>query len=155
MMKKIFILLLIIALVLILLTRNEEEDELFTSYFNKMAEAGESKNLGQFMNFFSSKYKDDYGFNYIVIKNIVKNTFNEFDKLKGSFSNLSSKIEKSEGKSLAIVNMDIRATGIKNGIDTVVLGLNGKPENITIYLEKSTLGKWEIIKVEGVRGRDY
>ena len=154
-MKKTLALVLIAAVVLIFLTRNKGDDEFFTNYFNEMVQAGESKNVEQFMNFFSLKYKDDYSFNYIVIKNIVKNTFNEFDRLEGSFSDLTSKIVKSDGRNLAVVNMDARAIGIKNGIDAAVLGLNDKPENITVYLEKSTLGKWKIIKVEGVRKREY
>ena len=154
-MKKTLALVLIAAVVLIFLTRNKGDDEFFTNYFNEMVQAGESKNVEQFMNFFSLKYKDDYSFNYIVIKNIVKNTFNEFDRLEGSFSDLTSKIVKSDGRNLAVVNMDARAIGIKNGIDAAVLGLNDKPENITVYLEKSTLGKWKIIKVEGLRKREY
>ena len=154
-MKKTLVLIIIIAVVLIFLTRNKGDDEFFTNYFSEMVQAGESKNVEQFMNFFSLKYKDDYGFNFIVIKNIVKNTFNEFDKLEGSFSDLNSKIVKSDGKKLAVVNMDARAIGIKNGIDAAVLGSNDKPENITVYLEKSTLGKWKILKVEGVSKREY
>ena len=154
-MKKTLVLVLVAAVVLIFLTRNKGDDEFFTTYFNEMVQAGESKNVEQFMNFFSLKYKDDYGFNYIVIKNIVKNTFNEFDKIEGSFSDLSSKIVKSNGRNLAVINMDVNVIGIKNGIYAAVLGLNDKPENITVYLEKSSLGKWKIVKVEGVRKREY
>ena len=154
-MRKIIIVVLILALGLFLLTRNRGDDEFFSSYFNKMVEAGESKNLEQFMNFFSLQYKDEYGLNYIVIKKLVENTFNEFDTLEGSFSDLSSSIKESDGKNIAVINMDAKAVGIKNGIDTGVLGLQDKPENITIFLEKSTLGKWKIIKVEGVEKRDY
>ena len=154
-MRKIIIVVLILALGMFLLTRNRGDDEFFSSYFNKMVEAGESKNLEQFMNFFSLQYKDEYGLNYIVIKKLVVNTFNEFDTLEGSFSDLSSSIKESGGKNIAVINMDAKAVGIKNGIDTGVLGLQDKPENITIFLEKSTLGKWKIIKVEGVEKRDY
>ena len=154
-MRKIIILIVIAALVIILLTRNESDDEFFTSYFNEMVVAGESKNLEQFMNFFSLQYKDEYGFNYIVIKKIVKNTFSEFDSLEGSISGLTSKIDNKKGKELAVINLDASAVGIKNGIDTGILGLNDSPENITVYLEKSTLGKWKIVEVEGVRGSEY
>ena len=154
-MKKIIILVLIIVLGLVLLTRNREDDEFFTSYFNKMVETGESKNLEQFMNFFSLQYKDEYGFNYIVIRNIAENTFNEFDSLKGSFTGLNPKIEKSDGKNVAIINMDAKVIGVKNSIDTGILGLDDKSENITIYLEKSHLGKWKIVKVEGVEKKGY
>ena len=154
-MKKILIIVVVVALGFFLLTRNESDDEFFTSYFNDMVDAGESKDLDQFMDFFSLQYKDENGFNYLVIKNIVKNTFEGFDTLEGSFSDLSSKIEKSEDRNLAVINFDVRAVGIKNGIDTGVLGLNDSPENITVYLEKSTLGKWKIVEVKGVRGKQY
>ncbi|MGI9533719.1 MAG: hypothetical protein ACR2NW_02110 [Thermodesulfobacteriota bacterium] len=154
-MKKVIVLLLIVAVGLIFLTRNKSDDDFFNSYFNQMVEAGETKNHDQFMSFFSLQYQDEYGLNYIIINELVKNTFNEFGTLEGSFSDLSSKIEEIDGKSLAIVNMDVNAIGIKNGIDTGILGLSNDPENITIYLEKSTLGKWKIIKVEGLNRSDY
>jgi len=155
-MRKVIVLVVIIVILgFFLLTKDEGDNEFFTSYFNEMVEAGESKNLEKFMNFFSLQYKDEYGFNYIVIKNIVKNTFSEYDSLEGTFSGLTSKIEKDNGKNLAIINLDASAIGIKNGIDTGILGLNEKPENITVYLEKSSLGKWKIVKVEGVEEGQY
>lgn len=153
-MKKIFILLPILLLILILFMKNREGDGFFTAYFNEIIKSAESEDLEKFMVFFSIHYKDDSGYNYIIIRNIVKNTFDEFDTLEGSFSNLTSRVEKQGERKIAIVNMDVEATGIRNGVEVGVLGLNNAPENITIYIEKSSFGKWKIIKIEGIERRE-
>ena len=51
--------------------------------------------------------------------------------------------------------MDASATANNGGIRKGILGLDNSPENITIYLEKSTLGSWQIVRVEGIEGGEY
>ena len=156
-MKKFFILaLIILALAYFFFSGGKNDDEYFNNYFQEMVKAGEEKDTDQFMDNFSLQYKDDYGLNYIVIKNIVKNVFEKYNKIEGSFSGLSSSISKDEdGRETALVNMDVTATGSIGGIDKGILGLNKTPENITVYLEKSAFGSWQIVRVEGIEDAEY
>ncbi len=156
-MKKLFIIaIIVLALAYFFFSGGKNDDEYFNSYFQEMVKAGEEKDTDKFMDSFSLQYKDDYGLNYIVIKNIVKNVFEKYDKIEGSFSELSSSISKDEdGSETAVVNMDVTAAGSSGGIYTGILGLNETPENITIYLEKSTFGSWQIVRVEGIKNAEY
>ena len=156
-MKKLLILaVVILAIAWFLFSGGENDDEYFNNYFNEMVKAGEEKDLDKFMDKFSLHYKDDYGLNYIVVKNIVKNVFEKNDQIAGNFSGLSSSLSKDEdGRETAIVNMDAEATAINGGIRKGILGLDNSPENITIYLEKSTFGSWQIVRVEGIESGEY
>lgn len=156
-MKKVLISILALSvLAWFLFSGGKNGDEYFNNYFSKMVKAGEEEDTDKFMDNFSLHYKDDYGLNYIVVKNLVKNVFENYDMVQGEFSNLSSSISKdSEGKEIATVNMDVTATADKNGIEKGILGFDSTPDNITIYLEKSTLGSWKIVSVEGIEKAEY
>ena len=156
-MKKILIaLILILVLGWVLFSGGENDDEYFNNYFSEMVKAGEEKNTDEFMDNFSLHYKDDYGLNYIVVKNLVKNVFENSGEINGSFSGLSSSLSKdSDGKETAVVNMDVTATAENNGITKGILGFDNTPDNITVYLEKSTFGSWQIVSVEGIEKAEY
>ena len=156
-MKKLLIFgLIIVVLAFVYLSGGKENNEYFNNYFNDMVKAGENKDLDKFMDNFSLQYKDEYGLNYIVVKNIVKNIFEKYEKTEGSFSDLSSSISKNEdGKETATVNMNVIAKGVNGPSETVIIGLKDIPENITVYLEKSMLGSWQIVSVEGIEGAEY
>ena len=156
-MKKIIIFaVLILALAWLFFSGGENDDEFFNNYFNEMVKAGENKDLDSFMDNFSLHYKDDYGLNYVVVKNIVKNVFEKNSEIEGGFSGLNSSITNDEdGKEIAVVNMDVTATANNGGIRKGILGFDNNPENITIYLEKSTFGSWQIVSVEGIEKGEY
>lgn len=148
--------LIILVLGYIFFFGGKDDNEYFTNYFNKMVIAGEEKNSDKFMDNFSLHYKDENGFNYIIVKNIVKKVFGKYEKMDGMVSDLSSSISKNENdRETAVVNMNILATGSNGSIETVILGLNETPENVTVFLEKSMLGSWQIIRVEGVAKAEY
>jgi len=156
-MKKVLIIALIIsAITYLIFSGGKNDDEYFNKYFSAMTEYGEAKEVDKFMDNFSLRYHDENGFNYIVIKNIVNNVFENFEDIEGSFSDLTSSISKDgEGKEIAVVNLDAYAVAINGGIKSDLLGLRNTPENITIYLEKSTFGSWKILKIEGIDNRNY
>ena len=156
-MKKLIILLIVlVAIGYIYFSGDKGDDSFFNSYFTQMVDAGKSKNVDDFMDFFSKTYRDEDGMSYVVIKNIVRNEFERYDRIDALFSDLSSRTEKdSEGVETAIVNMDVLADGIRNGVEVELIGKNGGPENITIFLEKSSFGSWKIVKIEGVEKNGY
>lgn len=148
--------LLILVLAFIFFYGGKDDDEFFINYFHKMVKAGEEKNLDKFMDNFSLHYQDESGFNYIIVKNIVKKIFDKYEKTEGMVSDLSSSISKNEdGRETAIVNMNVLATGINGSIETAILGQNETPENVTVFLEKSMLGTWQIIRAEGIERAEY
>jgi len=156
-MKKVLIIVLIIlAIAYLIFSGGKNDDKYFNKYFSAMIESGETKEADKFMDNFSLRYHDENGFNYIAIKNIVKNLFEKFEDIEASFSNLTSSISKDgDGKEIAVVNIDVNTVVINGGIKSDLLGVRNTPENITIYLEKSTFGSWKIFKVEGLENRNY
>jgi len=148
--------LVILVLAYIFFYGGKDDDEYFINYFHEMVKAGEEKNLDKFMDNFSLHYQDENGLNYIVVKNIVKNVFEKYEKTEGIVSELSSSISKNEdGRETAVVYMNVIATASNGSIETVILGHNETPENITVYLEKSILGTWQIVRVEGIERAVY
>lgn len=156
-MKKILVIaLIILGITYLLFTREGNDDEFFTAYFNNMVEAAKSKDLDNFMKNFSLQYHDDYGFNYLILKNSVKNVLEKNQIIDGSFTDLSSSVsEDGDGNEVAVINLDVEAKGINKGIEYNLLGHEGTLENITIFLEKSSLGSWKIVRVEGVDSKNY
>lgn len=100
---------------------------------------------------FSIHYDDEYGYNYLVIKRIIENAFNEFDSMEGSYENLKVQISEGEnGEKVAYANVDVSALGVRGGIPKALLGGDGGYDNIDVTLKKSTLGPWKIIEVRGI-----
>ena len=155
-MKKLLISgLVILVLALVFFYGGKDDDEYFVKYFNEMVKAGEKKDLDKFMDNFSLHYQDEYGMNYIVVKNIVKKIFEKYEKTEGTVTDLSSSISKNEdGRETAVVNMNVLATGSIGSLKTVILGQGNTPENVTVFLEKSMLGSWQIVSVEGIEGAE-
>lgn len=151
-MKKLFpIAIIIIIIIGFFLFRGKDDPKQFQSYFDQMLSAGEGKDLEKFMDNFSLHYKDDYGTNYIYIKHIVKNTFDKYESFEGVIENLDVSVSKDEeGNKIADTNMDVFVTGYKGGIPQEILGTSGHLDNITVTLQKSSLGKWKIVRVDGV-----
>lgn len=151
-MKKIIPIVAIIILILaFFLLRGREDSEFFESYFNEMIETGKAKEPDGFMDNFSLQYKDDYGANYIYIKQIVKNYFEKYDEFESVFENLIVSTSEDEfGDKIAEVNMDLFVTGFRDGIPVEIVGESGHLENITVALKKSTLGGWKITTIDGI-----
>lgn len=156
-MKKLLLFgLAILVLAYIFFSGGKDDDEYFNNYFHEMVKAGDEKNLEKFMDNFSLQYQDENGINYIIVKNIANKVFDKYEKIEGIVSELSSSISKNEdARETAVVNMNILATGSSESVETVILGFNETPENITVYLEKSILGNWQITSVEGIEKAEY
>ena len=150
-MKKLIpIILILLVVAAVFFLRGGESSSFFENYFNKMIEAGGAKDFEKFMDNFSLQYKDDYGTNYIFVKQVVKNSFEKYDKFESVIENVVASTYKDEqGNKRADVNMDVFVTGFKGGIPTELIGETGHLENIDITLQKS-LGSWKIIRIVGI-----
>jgi len=153
-LKKYVIFAIVIGVVLtyFLLPSGDDTKEI-EAVFNKAMEAGKKKDLDGVTEHFSINYRDEYGATYPVVKNIIKNFFDRFDGFDGRYSDLKVSIkETEEGEKQAVANLDVFVSGIRSGIPSPILGVEDSPQNITVTLEESGLGRWKIIKVEGLEG---
>jgi hypothetical protein len=151
-MKKYTIFIIIVTLVLIYFFFPSGDDSReIEIVIQKTMAAGKKKDLEGMMKYFSIDYRDDYGLNYYIVKNIIKTFLDRFDSFNGKYSDLKvSMNETKEGEKQAVANLDIAISGVRSGFATDILGSTDSPKNLTVTLTKSRLTGWEIVKVEGV-----
>lgn len=150
-MKKLLLLAIIIVLgVVIYMNREGEGSDYFESYIDEMIDAGEAKDYEKFVSFFSIHYRDEYGVNYVYLKNIVKNQFEKYDSFEAAFKdlNVSEIYEDESGNRLIDVNMDVVVTGMVGGVPVELIGAKGHPDNISITLRQSFMKDWDIVSIE-------
>ncbi|MGQ0793721.1 MAG: hypothetical protein ACT4NX_06465 [Deltaproteobacteria bacterium] len=154
-MRKIAPLILALAAVAYFFLPSGDDPRQIDAIFGKIEEAGVKRDLDGVFEHFSLLYKDDYGATYPALKGIVKRFFEKYDGFDAGYSNLAVSIgEDSDGKASAVANLDVYISGIKSGRDTPIVGNEGSPENITVTLEKSGLGDWKIVNIEGLESAE-
>lgn len=157
-MKK-FILVFTIAIItlLILFCGKKESPEHFEKLINNMIETANEKDIEDFMDFFSTKYKDEYGANYLLIKKIVETHFERYERFEVAYEDLSVFIFEDEQKQkTAKVDLEIIVTGVKNGIlSKEIIGSSGHFDYINLTFRKSGINNWKIVKIEGLNDKIY
>ncbi len=157
-MKKSVLIISIVLITFVLLFCGKKDDPIyFQKLLNEMIETANEKDIDGFMDFFSINYKDEYGANYLVIKNLVKTHFERFDKFEVVYEDLSVYISKDEnGKKTAEVSFEIIVTGVKDGVlVNEIIGESGHLEYIVLTFKKSDLRKWKIVKIDGLDDKNY
>lgn len=133
------------------LFRPGDDPSQIKALFDEMTEASGSKDIDGTMEGFSFQYKDRYGVSYPVLKKLIGDAYKKFDRIEASYSGLDAVIgEDVNGTNIASVNVDVVVKGIKSDDTQWLIGSEDSPDNITVTLEKSTLGGWKITEVEGV-----
>ncbi|MCZ6468473.1 MAG: hypothetical protein O6499_02355 [Candidatus Dadabacteria bacterium] len=118
---------------------------------NNLIKSGERKDLNIVMEYFSPDYKDASGRTSPVIKNIIKDAFDRFDVLEGSYSDLIVSIrENGNGENETTANLNIWIKGVRKSTPYALIGTEDNPQNINIVLESFMLGGWKILDVEGL-----
>jgi len=139
-----------VLLIYFIFTGGDETSEIET-VFNEIIESVRKKDQEGVLEHFSIHYRDERGYNYLVIKKVVESTFQEFDSLDGSYGNISASLSEDEnGEMLAYTKIGVKVRGVKRGIPETLLGSDDSYDNIIVTLKKSTLGGWKIINIEGV-----
>jgi hypothetical protein len=150
-MKKYLILIIVATGLVYLLFSPEDDSGEIEAVFVQAIKAGEKKDLDGVMEHFAIDYRDEEGATYPVIKNIIKNFFDKFDRFEGQFWGLKVSIDETEdGEKRAIANLDISVSGINSDSPVSILGSEDSPHNLTVTLKRSGLGSWKITKVQGV-----
>lgn len=119
--------------------------------FDGMIESAREKDQEGLLGHFSIHYQDEHGYNYLVIKKVIENAFQEYDSLDGSYGDISVTFSEDEnGEKLAHTKVGVRASGVKGGIPETLLGSEDSFDDVVVTLKKSAFGGWKIIEVEGV-----
>lgn len=150
-MKKLTVLVIvIIALLVFFLCRSTDDTSEISKVIDQMVEAGEKGMQGDLMEHVSIEYRDDYGANYLVVKNVVENFFKKFSNFDTKYKNLTVSIDESESDDkIAFANLDIHIIGYRSGTPIDVLGTDDSYQNVTVELNKTKILGWKITKAEG------
>ena len=150
-MRYIIPLVIVVLLIVYFFVLGGDETKEIENVFDNIIQSVRDKDQESALDGFSIHYEDQYGYNYIVIKRIIENAFNEFETLDGSYENLTVHLSEDEnGNQIAYANVDAKAIGTNGGIPKALLGEDGGYDNIEVTLKKSTLGSWKIVEVQGV-----
>jgi len=104
-----------------------------------------SEDIDGFMDAISFNYSDDYGNNYLLIKNRMQSAFKRFDNIaiEKSINRISVKDDNAEAELLFRVSV---SAGEER---EYIIGDAGEPQTVVVYFSKSSY-KWLIIQVDGV-----
>lgn len=154
-MRKLILVLLafaVIGMIFIYSRKKDDDPRQFNKILNEMVHAANAKDIGVFMDFFSLDYKDPSGISYPVVKNIVKNKFEEFDSFETAYEEVSVSFNKeSDGDQVAKVEMEIIVTGVKDGaLSKELIGGSGHFKYLTAHFRKSGFGFWKIYRIDGL-----
>ena len=143
--KSIALLILVIIIpVLIYLLRPSDESRI-KKLFKEGSQAIEKEDLDGVMSKVSFNYHDEYGMNYLYIKESMKSVFQQMNDIKIEYENLKIKVNKKN----ATADMDVRILATIGNDTGYIFGDLAKPVHLTFTLEKGR-AKWLVTKTEGL-----
>jgi len=113
--------------------------------FKEGSAAIEKEDLDAVMSKVSFNYQDEYGFNYLYIKEMMKHVFQQMSDIKVEYENLKINVTDKN----ATADMDVMVLATISGNTGYVLGDLAKPAHLKFTLEKER-SKWSVIKTEGL-----
>jgi len=138
------------ALLIYFIFTGGDETAQIEAVFNEIIESAGDEDREGIMEHFSIHYRDDEGYNYLVIKKAIESAFEKYDSLEGSNGNISVSLGEDEnGETLAYTKVGVKVQGVRGGVPETLLGSGDSFDNITVTLKKSTFGRWKIITIEG------
>ncbi|MFZ3138678.1 MAG: hypothetical protein WA126_14950 [Thermodesulfovibrionales bacterium] len=139
----ILFLLLLTPVILYLLWPSDESR--IKKLFKEGSAAIEKEDLEAVMSKVSFNYQDEYGFNYLYIKEMMKHVFQQMSDIKVEYENLKINV----ADKTATADMDVMVLATISGNTGYVLGDLAKPAHLKFTLEKER-SKWSVIKTEGL-----
>jgi hypothetical protein len=139
----IFFLLLLTPVILYLLWPSDESR--IKKLFKEGSAAIEKEDLEAVMSKVSFNYQDEFGFNYLYIKEMMKHVFQQMSDIKVEYENLRINVT----DKTATADMDVMVLATISGNTGYVLGDLAKPAHLKFTLEKER-SKWSVIKTEGL-----
>jgi hypothetical protein len=113
--------------------------------FKEGSQAIEKEDLDGVMSKLSFNYHDEYGMNYLYIKESMKSVFQQMNDIKIEYENLKIKVD----KKTATADVDVRILATIGNDTGYILGDLAKPVHLTFTLEKER-AKWLVTKTEGL-----
>jgi len=113
--------------------------------FKEGSQAIEKEDLDRVMSKLSFNYHDEYGMNYLYIKESMKSVFQQMNDIKIEYENLKIKVNKKN----ATADMDVRILATIGNDTGYIFGDLAKPVHLTFTLEKER-AKWLVTKTEGL-----
>ncbi len=104
--------------------------------------AVESRDLGQSMKHVSLKYKDDRGFSYFTVKNVLRRFYENTNEVIVDIDAKKIAIDNNR----AVVNIKLSVVTVVSGSSQYILGSSTGRDDLQITLEKKGLS-WVIIRV--------
>src|SRR3972149_2738872 len=106
----------------------------------------EQEDAEKIMSGISSKYTDDYGFNYPMVKRMLSDLFKDFGTFDVTIKNPIIEIKDDTAK----VKFDVWVTVDWNGNPSYIVGTNRSAAHIRAFIAKEFLS-WKVVRVEGVK----
>jgi hypothetical protein len=100
--------------------------------FKEGSQAIEKEDLDGVMSKVSFNYHDEYGMNYLYIKESMKSIFQQMNDIKIEYENLKIKVD----KKTAAADMDVRILATIGNETGYIFGDLAKPVHLTFTLEK-------------------
>ena len=142
---------IIVVLIIYFFVLSGDETSEIEGVFDEIIQSVREKDPEGVLERFSIHYEDDNGYNYLIIKRIINDAFQQFDSLDGSYENVSVTLTEDEnGEKIARAKVGVKAKGVKGGVPKTLLGSDGSYDDIVVTLKKSALGGWKIVEIEGV-----
>ena len=113
--------------------------------FKEGSQTIEKEDLDGVMSKVSFNYHDEYGMNYLYIKESMKSVFQQMNDIKIEYESLKIKVDKKN----ATADMDVRILATIGNDTGYILGDLAKPVHLTFTLEKER-AKWLVTKTEGL-----
>jgi hypothetical protein len=143
--KTIILLLFLFILPLVIYFLWPSDEARIKKLFREGSQAIEKKDLDAVMSRVSFNYTDEYGFNYLYIKESMKRVFQQMGDLDIEYENLTITIADKTAKA----EMDVRVIATIGSERGYVLGDLPNPVHLTFSLEKERT-KWMVSKTEGM-----
>ncbi len=133
----------VLAVLIYLLWPSDESR--IKKFFKEGSQAIEKEDLDGVMSKLSFNYHDEYGMNYLYIKESMESVFQQMNDIKIEYENLKIKVNKKN----ATADMDVRILATIGNDTGYIFGDLAKPVHLTFTLEKER-AKWLVTKTEGL-----
>jgi hypothetical protein len=143
--KTIILLLFLFILPLVLYFLWPSDEARIKKVFREGSKAIEKKDLDAVMSNVSFHYTDEYGFNYLYIKESMKRVFQQMGDIDIDYENLAITVTDKAAKA----EMDVRVVATMGNERGYILGDLPNPVHLTFTLEKQRT-KWLVTKTEGM-----
>jgi hypothetical protein len=143
--KTIILLLILFVLPLVIYFLWPTDEARIKKLFREGSQAIGKKDLDAVMAKVSFNYTDEYGFNYLYIKESMKRVFQQMGDLKVEYENLTITINDNTARA----EMDVRVIATIGNERGYILGDLPNPVHLTFGLDKERT-KWMVTRTEGM-----